>query len=124
MVAAFTQAEKNYIADALAARVQYLALHSDVPGGTGINEVSSARVAVSWSAASAGIARPTADLTFTVPASVTVQYVGLWTALTAGTFRGYIPLSQAVVVPAGGARLISLPLATFGISANATLTAV
>lgn len=75
--------------------VTHAALHTANPGSSGTNEVTGgspayARKAITWAAASAGTqANGTTALTFDVPAGTTVQFLGLWGALTTGTFYGY-----------------------------------
>lgn len=76
--------------------IAYASLHSAF-SATGASELSGgspayARQAVTWSAASAG-SKASASVAgaFNVPAGVTVAYVGLWSAVTAGTFAGMGP---------------------------------
>jgi hypothetical protein len=64
--------------------------HTADPGTTGASEVTGgspayARQALTWTAGTTGTA--TSSGTFDIPAGVTVAWVGLWSALTAGTFR-------------------------------------
>lgn len=73
--------------------IGYAALHSAY-SATGANELTGgspayARVAVSWSASAGGSKSLSATPSpFNVPASSTIAFVGLWSALTAGTFAG------------------------------------
>lgn len=85
----------NAGADAVAALVSHLAIHSGFPGTAGANEITTApatRQAIAWNAAGTGNPGE-ADLNgtavFTVPAGETVQFIGFWSAGTAGTFYGY-----------------------------------
>lgn len=71
--------------------IAYASLHSAY-SATGANELtggSYARQAVTWSAASAG-SKASASVAgaFSVPAAATVAFVGLFSALTSGTFAG------------------------------------
>jgi hypothetical protein len=79
---AFVAAAKNTMLDALT--VDRLSLHSGAPGTDGLsNELSGgtpayARKACVYAAASGGERLLNADVTFDVPASTSVQYVGKW----------------------------------------------
>ena len=79
---AFVAAAKNTMLDALT--VDRLSLHSGDPGADGLsNELSGgtpayARKACVYAAASGGERLLNADVTFDVPASTSVQYVGKW----------------------------------------------
>jgi hypothetical protein len=79
----------------------FMSLHTADPGTTGANEVAGgapayARKAVTWAAAGSGTKAMSAALTFDVPAGTTVAYIGLWTAVSAGT---WIMGSTALAVP-------------------------
>lgn len=106
MANALTDTAKNALLDSTAGTPAWppthLSLHSGDPSTTGANELAGgapayARKAVTWAAASAGSKAISAAVTFDVPASTTVRYVGMWSALTGGTFWGYSPAG-------GGAR--------------------
>jgi hypothetical protein len=67
---------------------KYISLHSASPGTSGANEISGgsyARVATTWGAASAGSAVGS-QVVINVPASTTVEYWGMWTAASGGTY--------------------------------------
>lgn len=67
----------------------YLSLHSADPLTTGANEISGgayARVAVAWTAASASTVSNTGALSINCPATTTVAYFGVWSAITVGTY--------------------------------------
>lgn len=89
MAIATSQGKEN-LAVAYGTNGAYLSLHTADPGTTGTSEVtggspSYARKAASWTAGSVdGVV--TVTVTFDVPASTTVTFVGVWTAVTAGTF--------------------------------------
>ena len=83
---------RNVGADAIAAAVTRLALHTGDPGGanSASNEVTGgspayARKAAAWSAASGGAAALNGDVTFDVPAGTTVSWISGWN--TAATVR-------------------------------------
>jgi len=89
----FTTTAKNTMLDAERTNCAYASLHTDDPGTDGSNEVSGgspayARKAVTFNAASSGSSALNSDVTFDVPSSTTVKYVGYWTASTGGTFQG------------------------------------
>jgi hypothetical protein len=103
VAAVLTDPTKNALLDGsaagLATLVTHISLHSGDPSTTGANELAGggyARLPVTWAAASAGAKSLSGTpYTFTVPAGVTVLYVGLWSAITAGTFRGFVPAGSA-----------------------------
>lgn len=74
--------------------VTHVSLHTADPGDTGASEVSGgspayARKAITFAAAASGlIDDSTNGVTFDVPASTTVAYVGYWSAITSGTWLG------------------------------------
>lgn len=89
--------------------VAYASLHNGDPGSTGASELAGgspayARKAITWGAAAAGVRSNTVQMDFDIPAGTTVYHVGLWSAVTAGTFYGYFPvggfLAQVAVAPA------------------------
>lgn len=85
---AFTSTAKNSAVDAIGAAATYISMHTGDPSTTGASEVSGgtyARVATSWGSSSAGSKAGSAT-TVNIPASTSISYWGLWTAVTAGTF--------------------------------------
>jgi hypothetical protein len=90
-----TDAGRNASLDGLAAVAGFASLHSGDPSTTGANELTGgspayARKAITYAAASGGQRSNSAAILFDVPAT-TVTHVGLWSAVTAGTFYGYYP---------------------------------
>jgi len=87
-------AGRNAAADGLAAVATHVGLldasGTELTGGT----PAYARKAVTWNAASAGIRTSVGALLFDVPA-VTVAFVGLYTAITAGTNLTMMPVQGA-----------------------------
>jgi hypothetical protein len=104
-------AAKNLMLDALAGinpsiSAAFASLHSGDPGPTGANEVAGgapayARKSITWNAAAAGSLDNNANPVFDVPAGTTVRWLGLWSAVTAGTFLGYMPLGGGSQKPFG-----------------------
>lgn len=87
-------ATKNSLLTSLAALISHVSAHSSFPGTTGANELtggSYARKAITFSAPAAGSMDITAAQLIDVPAGATVAWFGGWSALTAGSFRGYAP---------------------------------
>lgn len=84
----------------------FLSLHTGDPGITGADEVtggSYARQAENFSAAASGAITNASAISFTGMPACTVIYVGFWTLVSGGTFKGYIALSSA---PGGTAVLV------------------
>lgn len=84
-------ATKNTLADAYTALCAYAALYSTAGTSTAGTELSGgspayARKALSWGAASGGVASATA-VTFDVPSGATVAGAGFHSAVTAGSYR-------------------------------------
>lgn len=99
MATVFSNDGKNSLLDGLAADAAYLSLHTGNPSTTGANEVTGgspayARKSVTWSAASGGALTSSNSQVFDVPAGTTIQYVGLWSAVSAGTFYGHVTITN------------------------------
>lgn len=100
---------KNVMLNALGALAVYASLHTDIPNSSGSNEVSGgspayARKAIAYdSAASGSMDKNATDPVFDVPAATTVFYIGLWSASTAGTFYGYMPINGGTIKGVGTA---------------------
>lgn len=114
----FNNTGKNLMLDALTAVVDYLSLHSADPGATGTNELSGgspayARKAVTWNAASTGSATGNSLPTFDVESGDTVSYVGLWDAVTSGSFYGSANVTDEVF---GGQGTYQVTAATLSIT--------
>lgn len=100
-----TPTEKSRIVDLATPGATHASLHSGDPSTTGANELTGgtpayARKALTWGSASAGQAvTVTTAQAFDVPAATTVVFVGFWSALTAGTFRGFVAAGAALTNP-------------------------
>lgn len=95
---------KNAMLDELATLAIFASLHSAYPGDSGASEISGgspayARKSVTWNAAASGNLDNNANPTFDVPAATTVAWIGLWSAVTVGTFYGSFPLAGGTVAP-------------------------
>jgi hypothetical protein len=98
-----TDAAKNIALDALAGAITHLSVHSAF-SITGANELTGgspayARQPLAWSAAAAGNLSLAGPETFDIPAAGQVAFIGGWTALTAGTFRGMWPANGGTPMP-------------------------
>jgi hypothetical protein len=98
---------KHAALDALRAAVTHLSLHNGDPSTTGANEITGgspayARKAVAGgSAASGGSVTISTNITFDVPAGTTVSYVGMWSAITNGTYYGHFDIADEVYAGQG-----------------------
>ena len=100
---------KNLMLDALSP--EFASLHSADPGDNGANELAGgspayARKACTWNPAAAGSKDNSNVPVFDVPAGATVLYVGFWSLVTGGVWKG--------------AALVTLE--TFGAQGTYTLT--
>lgn len=91
--------QKNEMLDAVTPDWDFASLHSGAPGGSGSNELTGgspayARKSVTWGAASGGVVANTNSQVFDVPAGSDVEYVGLWSLSSAGTFFGAFAASS------------------------------
>lgn len=108
----YSAAAKNYMLDQLGTQVGYASLHTANPGATGATEVTGgtpayARKALTWNAASAGSKTLSNTPLFDVPAATTVTHVGLWSADTAGTWYGYIDVTDETFAAQGTYQITS-----------------
>lgn len=72
---------RNVMADAGAATITELSLHTGDPGTAGDNEVTGgtySRQTVTWSAATGGTATVDGEVVFDVPGGTSVTHVGAW----------------------------------------------
>jgi hypothetical protein len=78
-------------------------IHTAEPNASGSNEATSAREAITWVTAANGDLVITADLAFTGGASSgPATHIGFWSALTTGTFYGWLLLSGDTTFNAAG----------------------
>lgn len=86
-----TAVMREALAAAYAGQALYASLHTADPAGTGASEVTGgtpayARQPITWNAGASDGAYVSNPMTFDVPASTSVTYVGFWSAATAGTY--------------------------------------
>jgi hypothetical protein len=120
----WTDATENAQADEDAARCPYVSLHTAAPGATGANEATGgspayARKALTFNDAGLegplGVSQPATvgvawgSAIFDVPADTFTDY-GLWSAVSAGTFRGSgpIPVDGGVEFASQGTLAVSV----------------
>lgn len=91
----YAVAAKNLMLNALAAVAVYVSAHNASPGATGANECTgSVRQPVTWASASGGSASQTNTPVITnIGGSDTVQFLGLWSAVTGGIYYGRIEVT-------------------------------
>lgn len=99
-----TDATKNVGLDAIGAIISHVGAHTAYPGTTGTNEVSGgspayARDTIAWNAASGGNLDSSDQPQLDIPAATTVRWIGFWSALSGGTFRGSSPAGAEAVRP-------------------------
>jgi hypothetical protein len=98
---------RNAIADHGASLITHIGLvnqsGTELTGGS----PAYARLAVTWTAASSGTVRPDADLTFDIPAGVTVGGWRGYSALTAGTNYGGASLTNEAFAGQGEYTLLA-----------------
>lgn len=103
---AMTEAFRNLLLTYGGTQITHIGLFngaSEITGGS----PAYARKAVTWAAASVGVIRPNADLTFDIPASATVDGWRGFTALTAGTNYGGATLTAEAFAGQGQYKLLA-----------------
>ena len=89
MAVGLQNAALNPMADALAALLDFMSLHTAEPDGTGSNESTAGRQALSWDAAVNGDISLSAAENFTGgAASGACTHAGFWSLGSGGTFYG------------------------------------
>ena len=111
----YSTAGKNVMLNALAAVAVFASLHTSNPGDTGTNEVTGgspayARKAITWNAASGGSIDDSNVPVFDVPSGTTVSYVGLFSAVSGGTFYGSSDVTDEVFAAQGTYTLTDMDL--------------
>jgi hypothetical protein len=92
-MAGIVAAGANRMLDGLTGGVAFVSLHTADPGATGTSEVTGgspayARKAIAWTAAASSATANSAQIVFDVPTSITIRFLGYWSASTGGTFYG------------------------------------
>lgn len=102
---AMNEAYRNAIANAGGALITHIGLVNS--SGVEISGGGYARQAVTWTTASDGIIRPTADLVFDIPAGTTVGGWRGYSASTAGIDYGGADLVNETFAGAGQYKLLA-----------------
>lgn len=92
---------RNAIADHGGSLITHIALFDETGTELTGGSPAYARQAVTWTAAADGTIRPSADLTFDIPASTTVAEWRGFSALTAGTDYGGATLTNETFASQG-----------------------
>jgi hypothetical protein len=88
---------------AMQTAMTHMAIHTAQPNASGSNESAAARQAITWVTAANGDLVATVDLAFTGgAASGAATHVGFWSASSAGTFYGWLPLTGDQTFNAAG----------------------
>lgn len=108
---AFTNATKETAALAVTGLGAYISLHESDPGTTGTGEATGgspayARKLTTWSGAGSDGSVAGSQVTFDVDAA-TYSHMGIWTAVTGGTFIAGFALNSSAVVSAQGQLLVT-----------------
>ncbi|MDF1596952.1 MAG: hypothetical protein P1T08_12810 [Acidimicrobiia bacterium] len=107
----------NIGAAAMQGAATHLQIHTAIPDAAGSNEATSARQPITWEAAANGDMIALVDLPFTGgAASGPATHVGFWSALTVGTFYGWLPTTGDQAFNAAGEYTVT------GISIPGTAT--
>jgi hypothetical protein len=94
----------NLMLDALAAVAVYVSAHTADPGTTGTSEVaggSYARQSITWNSAATGNLDSSNTPVIPIPAATTITHLGLWSALSSGTFYGGADITDEAFGSAG-----------------------
>lgn len=88
---------------AMQAAMTHMSTHSAQPDGSGSNQTTAARQPITWVTAASGDLVATVDLAFTGgAANGACTHIGFWSAVSAGTFYGYLPLTGDQTFNAAG----------------------
>ena len=89
----------------MVATATYMGINTGDPGTSGANEVSGGsyvRQAISWGTASGSSIANSGALSFSIPASTTVDYSSMWNASTSGTYGFGQTLSATITFVTAG----------------------
>lgn len=85
--------------------ITHVSAHTASPGDNGANEVAGgayARQAIAFNAAAAGaMDDSTNGAVIPIPAGTTVTHIGFWSASSAGTFLGYVDVTDEAFANSG-----------------------
>jgi len=111
----YSTAAKNSMLDHLGTEAVFASLHTADPGDTGASEVTGGtpayvRKAITWNAAASGAMDDSNAPVFDVPAGTHVNYVGLWSAESGGTWYGSDVVTEEVFAAQGTYTLTDMDL--------------
>ena len=97
-MAGYNNTSKDAGLTAIGAAATWISLHTADPGTTGTSEVTGgtyARLQTTWGTAAAS-SMTGSQVTINVPASTTIEYWGVWSAASGGTYYegGALPANQ------------------------------
>lgn len=86
----------------------YISIHTALPSAVGSNESTAPRIAAGWGAAANGDFGTLANKAFTGGAlSGPATYLGFWSAVSGGSFFGWVPLTGDQTFNAAGAYTVT-----------------
>ena len=93
-----TTSTKESLAQRYTELCTHASAHTADPGTTGASEVTGgspayARKPITWNAGAEDGVYTSNPVTIDIPAATTITHIGLWSALTAGTFRDKVAFS-------------------------------
>lgn len=105
-------AGKHLMLDGFGTTAVFVSLHTADPATAGTGEVTGgtpayARKSISWAAAATGSKSNNTSIIFDVPAATTINHLGYWSAVTAGTFYGSRVLDTAQTFATQGTYTIA-----------------
>ena len=93
----------NIGATAMQGAMTHGSIHTALPDANGSNASAAARKPITWITAANGDMVATVDLPFTGgTANGPALYLGFWSAVSAGTWYGYVPLTGDTTFNAAG----------------------
>lgn len=109
---ALSPTARQVMLEAFIADARWASIHTDLPGDSGLHEVSGGlyqRLLIPWGSVMLdGTVTSTDDLLFNIPADTSIGYGGYWTEEVGGVWMGWRPLlNPETFVGAGTHRVPS-----------------
>ena len=101
---ALTDAARDAMLDHLDTLVSHISAHTADPGSSGTSEVaggSYAWQALNFAAAASGNLDSSNTPVIPIPAGITITHLGLWSAISGGTFYGSADITDEAFASAG-----------------------
>jgi len=103
-------ATRNLMAEHYKSLGTWISLHTASPGETGTNEVTGgspayARKQTNWDVSATNGVVNGSECVFDVPANTTITHVGIWTAVTGGTFIDWADSADITFTPQGQVKV-------------------